>query len=259
MAGTVTTEVKQGIGIVTLNRPEQLNSLNRTVLEELMTAVKSCEHNAQVRVVVLTGAGEKAFCAGADIKAMNDMDFAGADEFSRLGHQCMSAIENLGKPVIGMVNGFALGGGFELALACDFLYAADTAQLGLPETKIGLFPGFGGTQRLLRLVGRARAMELVFSGRKVKAAQAYEWGIVNKVVAKAELTAAVEATAKEIAANAPVAIQCAKRVMLKGQEMGLTAGLAFERETFPICFATQDSKEGFKAFIEGRPAVFQGK
>lgn len=256
---TLQVTLDDGVATITLHRPEQLNTLNQTMLTELTGAAKGCEQNPNVRAVIITGSGEKAFCAGADIKAMATMDYPAAENFAELGHHCMNTVESLSKPVIGMINGFALGGGMELALACDFLYVADTAQFALPEVTIGIFPGFGGTQRLAKKAGTARAMEMITSGRKISATDALLWGIVNRVVPKAELASVTNELARTIAQNAPLAVQSAKRVILKSQEMGLAAGLKFELETFPVCFVTHDCKEGLTAFVEKRKPSFQGK
>ncbi|MBI2345770.1 MAG: enoyl-CoA hydratase/isomerase family protein [Deltaproteobacteria bacterium] len=255
----ILTEVRGAVGFLTINRPTQLNALNPETLQEIVQGMRELEGNASVRVVVVTGAGDKAFVAGADIKAMQAMGFAEADAFGRLGHECMSTIEECPRPVIAAVNGFALGGGTELALACDFIYAADSAVFSLPEVTLGIFPGWGGTQRLTRIVGKAKANELIFTGRKISAEEALQLGFVNAVVARAELQSAVEVVANAIAANAPLAISYAKRVILRGLDVGLHGGLAFERSTFPACFGTHDCKEGIAAFLERRPAKFQGR
>ena len=255
----IITEVRGAMGLLTLNRPKQLNALNAEIMQEITEAAREFERDPHVHVVVVTGSGEKAFAAGADIKAMQAMDFAAAAEFGRIGHVCMSTLEELAKPVIAAVNGYALGGGAELTLACDFIYAADSAQFALPEVKLGLFPGWGGTQRLTRIVGRPKANELIFTGRRLSAQEAWQWGFVNRVVPKVELMAAVEKVVDEITQNAPLAIQCAKRVIRQSCQVGLQEGLVYERSMFPECFRTADAKEGLTAFVEGRPAKFSGK
>ncbi|MBI4366243.1 MAG: enoyl-CoA hydratase/isomerase family protein [Deltaproteobacteria bacterium] len=255
----VLMETRGAIGLITLNRPKQLNALNAETMREIIAAARECENNPEIKVVVITGSGEKAFAAGADIKAMATMGFAEADAYGRLGHDCMRVLEELKQPVIAAVNGYALGGGTELALACDFIYAADSAVFALPEVKLGLFPGWGGTQRLSRIVGRPKANELIFTGKRLTAPEAYQWGFVNHVVPKAELWAAVEQVAQEIAANAPLAIACAKRVIIQSCHLSLADGLALERSTFPSCFTTEDAREGLAAFMEGRVARFVGK
>ncbi|MBI2342811.1 MAG: enoyl-CoA hydratase/isomerase family protein [Deltaproteobacteria bacterium] len=252
-------DIHDGIGWITVNRPVQLNALNAEILHALRAAMESLGANAEVRVVVLTGAGEKAFIAGADIRAMQAMDAEAARAFCRLGHACMSNIAALPKPVIAMVNGFALGGGLETALACDWIVAVEHAQFGLPEVTLGLFPGFGGTQRLRHAVGKARAMELIFTGRRLTAREAHAWGLVNTVVPAAELRNTVLDVARAIMANSPAAIRLAKRALLQGLNMGLSDGLHYEEEQFPKCFERDDCVEGLTAFVEKRRPVFTGK
>ncbi len=252
-------ETKDHIAWITINRPQQMNALNAETLQEIRAAVEECAAQAEVRVLVLTGAGDKAFVAGADIKAMAAMEFEQAQAFCRLGHACMNAIERAPKPVIAMVNGFALGGGCELALACDWIYASDNARFALPEVTLGLFPGFGGTQRLARIVGKAKALELICSGRQLMAAEASAWGIVNKVVPFSELRGAVEQLAVTIARNSPAAIALAKEAVLGGCNGGLQAGLDLEQQIFPRCFQTQDRVEGLQAFVEKRKPNFTGR
>ncbi len=255
----ITKQVDGSVVWLTINRPENLNALNAELLKALRDSFREFHGDSEARAIVLTGAGEKAFVAGADIKSMQKMDFAAARQFAALGHDCMNAIEATPCPVIAMVNGFALGGGLETALACDFIYAAEEAVFGLPEVTIGLFPGFGGTQRLMRLVGKARAMELIFSGRKFTASEGREWGVVNEVAPLAALRERVAKLTNRIAANAPVAIAQAKRVMLAGCDNGLTVGLKGEQDAFPACFMTRDRAEGLTAFVEKRRPVFVGK
>lgn len=250
---------EEGIGWLIVNRPEQLNALNADTLRDITDGMRDLSTRSSVRVIILTGAGDKAFIAGADIKAMADMTAAQADEFVHLGHTCMDTIQNTPQPVIGMVNGYALGGGMEVALACDFLVASNNVRLGLPEVTLGLFPGFGGTQRLLRLVGRSRTMELISTGRQLNADEALAWGIVNRVVDSNELKNVVLEIATKISANSPVAIRTAKKVILAGCEKGLSDGLAAERDAFPQCFETGDCKEGLNAFLERRKPAFVGK
>jgi enoyl-CoA hydratase len=259
MRTNVVTSVEQHVAWITINRPEQLNALNAETLQDLTAAVRTAGDDETVRVVVITGAGEKAFIAGADIKAMAQMDVAGAQEFGQIGHACMNTIASTPKPVIAMVNGFALGGGCEVALACDFIYASENAVFGLPEVTLGLFPGFGGTQRLLGLVEKAKAMELIFTGRKLTAQEACEWGVVNRVVAQPELRATVEQLAKTIAANSPTAIRVAKHLMVTGEDLSLTDGLLNELKEFPTCFSSVDRTEGLQAFLERRKPAFTGK
>lgn len=256
---SIIVESAGAVGWLTVNRPAQLNALNAAVLREMQAGVEQLANTDGVRAIVLTGSGAKAFIAGADIKAMAAMDAVQAAAFVRLGHACMNAIERAPQPVIAMVNGFALGGGCEVALACDFIIASENAKLGLPEVTLGLFPGFGGTQRLLKLVGKARALELICTGRQLTAQEACEWGVVNRVVPQAELRGVVEALAGQIANNSPAAVRAAKKVIVQGLEGGLSAGLAAEQAAFPECFTTSDCKEGLTAFVERRVAQFTGR
>ena len=198
-------ETTDGIGILTINRPQSLNALNTEVVEELEAALREMEQNAGVKVVVITGAGEKAFVAGGDIKEMANMDPAAGRLFAQRGHRMIQYVEKMKKPVIAAVNGYALGGGLELALACDFIYASEKARLGLPEVTLGIMPGFGGTQNLARLIGPNRAKEMIFSGRQLTAQQARDWGIVNEVVPVEELMTRVMEIAQKIATTGPSA------------------------------------------------------
>lgn len=252
-------ETSGAIATITINRPAALNALNQKVLMELSTAFHDVGHRKDIRAIILTGAGEKAFVAGADIVAMSQMTPAQAGEFACLGHMVMNLIEGIKKPVIAAVNGFALGGGMELALACDVIYASETAVFGLPETTLGLFPGFGGTQRLPRLIGKSKAKELIFSGRKLKANEAYEWGIVNKVSPAAELKADVEKLAMAIVANSPVAVGLTKELVNRGTDLPIETGLLLEKNGFGALFTTADMKEGLSAFVEKRKANFKGE
>lgn len=256
---SILTESKERVGSLTINRPEQLNALNMETLAEIERSVRGFEEDRNVRVIVITGAGEKAFVAGADIKAMKEMTSAQADEFGHQGHSTMNAIESCNKPVIAAVNGYALGGGTELALACDFIYAAEEAIFGLPETTLGLFPGFGGTQRLAKNIGFSRAKEAIFTGRTFTAQEALEWGMVNVIVPRAELMKRVTAVAQKIAANAPIALSGAKKVMNEGRGMAINKALENERQQFTTIFKSEDHKEGLIAFLEKRKPNFQGK
>lgn len=245
-----------GITHITVDRPKVLNALNRQTLLEMEAAVGSLPEGT--RVVVLTGAGQKAFVAGADISEMAAYTPAEAEAFSRLGHRVMDAIEALEVPVIAAVNGFALGGGCELMLACDFAIASDNARIGLPEVTLGVTPGFGGTVRLHTRVGPAQAKQLLFTGAQVKAEEALRLGLVNEVVPQAELPDRAQALASKIAKNAPKAVAWAKRsVRIAGQAHSEVAG-AFEQEIFGLCFSTEDQSEGMKAFLERRPAEWKG-
>ncbi|HBF13061.1 MAG TPA: hypothetical protein DDW49_06705 [Deltaproteobacteria bacterium] len=256
---TILLNIENSIATVTINRPKALNALNDTVLKELAQTFQDLSVKPEVRAVIITGSGDKAFVAGADIVSMQDMPALKAKEFVELGHATMRTIETFPHPVIAAVNGFALGGGLELALSCDFIYASKTALLGLPEVNLGIFPGFGGTQRLSRLVGRNRAKELIFSAKNLNADEACQLGIVNKVCEPASLMEDVKKTLGTILKKGPVAISLVKKVINDGSDLDLVSGLALEACTFPITFATSDKNEGIKAFLEKRPAQFTGK
>jgi enoyl-CoA hydratase len=252
-------EIDEGIATVKINRPKALNALNLAVLNELIQVVHEINGNPEIRVVLLTGEGEKAFVAGADIAAMKEMSALEAKKFCELGHHAMHMIENCRKPVIAAVHGFCLGGGLELALACDFIYVSENAKLGLPEVNLGLFPGFGGTQRLSRLIGKNRAKELIYTARIISAEQAMQLGIANRVCAPDALMEEARETAKEIMKKGPIGVELAKRVINQGSDLDLGSGLALEQAAFPLVFATEDQKEGVAAFLEKRPAKFTGK
>lgn len=256
---TILVVIENSIATVTINRPEALNALNRTVLEELIVAFQNLRTQKNLRGVLLTGTGDKAFVAGADISQMQGMTALQADEFCQLGHTCMNTIENFPMPVIAAVNGFALGGGMELALACDFIYASENAKLGLPEVNLGLFPGFGGTQRLARLIGKNKAKELIFTAFILNAAQAKEWGIVNHVLPAADLLPKARACLEIMISKAPLAVSFAKRVINMGTDLPLAEGLGLEAAQFPIVFATEDAKMGVAAFLEKKKTEFLGK
>ncbi len=256
---TLTVETEGAIAVVTIRREKALNALNRTVMRELAEVLVTLEADAAVRVVVLTGAGEKAFVAGADIAEMAGIGPSEARAFAEAGHAVGDRIAAMKKPVIAAVNGFALGGGCELALACDFAYASDRAKFGQPEVNLGLMPGFGGTQRLLRRVGPARAAELVFTADLIGADEALRIGIVNAVVPAAELMTRVKAQAQKIATKGPLAVAASKRALRRAEELPLAAGNELERELFALLFSTADQKEGTKAFLEKRPASFTGR
>jgi enoyl-CoA hydratase len=253
----ILTEIRNNVEIITVNRPKALNALNSDTVSELMSAVKTFDADKSIRVIVITGSGDKAFVAGADITGFPTMGKSGADKFARLGHDLMLAIESATKPVIAAVNGYALGGGTELALACDFIYAADNAVFGLPEVSLGLFPGFGGTQRLNKYVGIGMAREMIYTGKKIKAEEAVRIGLVNKMVPQAELMNEVIKVANEIIANSPMAVGLVKEVVNKGATLPLKEGLAIERETFSRCFDTADMKEGVTAFLERRKPAWK--
>lgn len=252
-------DIQDRIATVKINRPKALNALNEAVLNDLLNFFQASTENPEIGAVLLTGEGDKAFVAGADIASMPKMSALKAARFAGLGHCCMSVIENHPKPVLAAVNGFCLGGGLELALSCDFIYASEKAKLGLPEVNLGIFPGFGGTQRLSRLIGKNRAKELVFTARMLSAEEALAWGIANRVCAPEALLEEAKQTLKEILSKGPVAVQLAKEVMNRGSDLDITSGLALERNTFPLVFATEDKTEGVTAFLEKRKAEFKGK
>lgn len=250
-------ETTEGVATVTVNRPGALNSLTLETLEELATAVDEISRNADIRVAILTGAGSKAFVAGADIAMMQAMSPLAARNMALLAHAIFAAIERSGKPFIAAVNGYALGGGCELAMACDIRLASETARFGQPEVNLGIIPGFGGTQRLARLVGKGRALEIILSGEMLDAQEAHRIGLVNRVVAQGELLAEARQLARKIAAKGLVALQLCKTAIGNGLEMDLAKGCAYEAELFACCFSTTDQKEGMSAFLEKRAAVFR--
>ncbi|MGI8560288.1 MAG: enoyl-CoA hydratase/isomerase family protein [Luteimonas sp.] len=244
------------VRVITVHRPDKLNALNRATLVALHDAFDMAAGDAGVRVVVLTGSGHKAFVAGADIAEMAGLTPAQARDFSLLGQRMMRRVERMPKPVIAMVNGFALGGGLELAMCCHLRIAADSAKLGLPEVTLGLLPGFGGSQRLPRLVGRAAALELCLTGAPVDAARALQLGIVNRVVPAAELEAETMQLAEKLAQSAPLALRAILDAIHVGGECGLDEGLEYESAQFGLVFATDDAREGMQAFVERRKPVF---
>ena len=252
-------EKKNAIAYVTVNRPKVLNALNVATMAELGAAFQEIKSDASIRVAILTGAGEKAFVAGADIGELAKLDADSGKEFARRGQAVFDLIENLGKPVIACINGFALGGGCELALACTMRLASENAKLGQPEVKLGMIPGYGGTQRLARLVGKGRAMQMVLSGETITAQEAHRMGLVNEVTAAAELVPRAEAIAAKIIANAPLAVRYAMEAVNQGMEMTLAEGLKLEADLFGACCSTEDQKEGTAAFLEKRAAQFKGK
>jgi enoyl-CoA hydratase/carnithine racemase len=252
-------EKKDAIAYVTVNRPKLLNALNTPTWKDLQTAFEDAQNDAKVRGVILTGAGNKAFIAGADISELAHVAAFEAEQSSRFGQEVLDLIENLGKPVIAAVNGFALGGGCETAMACTIRIAVDTAKFGQPEVTLGLVPGGGGTQRLPRLVGKGRALELILSGGMISAQEAYRIGLVNEIVQPTDLISRAEAILKKIAANAPIAVKLALEAANKGLEMGQSEGLLLEASYFGLCAATEDKKEGTTAFLEKRAPKFQGR
>lgn len=246
------------IGVLTINRPQALNALNETVLNELNQFAAEIRQS-DLRVLIVTGAGEKAFVAGADIKAMQTMNQQQAEDFSKQAQSAFAAIESLPFAVIAAVNGFALGGGCELALACDIILASEKAKFGLPESTLGLLPCFGGTQRLPRAIGLYKAREMVFSGEFYTAEQCKEFGFVNRVLAAEQLMGEAKALANTIASRGPVAIALAKKSMLTGTEMHIENALKQEAQLFGELFNTEDAAEGMGAFVEKRKAEFKGK
>ncbi|HVN87022.1 MAG TPA: enoyl-CoA hydratase-related protein [Candidatus Binatia bacterium] len=250
-------ERRDAVGILTVNRPQVLNALNPQTLDEVGAHVAACREG--VRCLVITGAGERAFVAGADIAAMAKMTGIEARDFARRGQAVMRSLEELPIPVIAAVNGFALGGGMELALACDFIFAAESAKFGQPEINLGIIPGFGGTQRLARRIGPGRARQLIYSGEMIDAAEAFRLGVVNHVLPRAELLDAAVKTATDFAAKAPVAIQEAKAAINAGADMALEDGCRYEAEAFAVTFGTDDRREGMDAFLAKRKATFTGR
>lgn len=250
---------ESGIYVLTINRPKALNALNAATLDELASAVVRVAEDAASRVLLVTGAGEKAFIAGADITAMQGMSALEAQAFSEKGQRVMQSIEALPIPVIALVNGYALGGGCELAMSCDWIIAAERAVFGQPEVNLGIPPGFGGTQRLARLVGRARALELVITGRQIKTDEALRIGLVNEIVAAGELTEKGLAMARLIAAKAPVAVRVAKQAVQRGLDLDLANGCVLETSLFAFAFGTADRQEGMTAFVEKRVPKFTGR
>lgn len=244
------------ISTITVSRPKALNALNSQTLRELTQAVREC---ADSRVIILTGAGDRAFVAGADISEMAPMGPWRAREFSELGHVLTALLEDIPAATIAAVNGYALGGGLELAVACDMIYASENARLGLPEVSLGVTPGFGGTQRLVRLVGKLRAKEMIFTGDWVDAKRAYEIGLVNAVLPREKLIEHCRTVADKIAQRGPLAVARAKRLVERGYDIPLRAANRQEAESFSLLFDTEDRREGMQAFVEKRPPRFTGK
>lgn len=251
-------ELRDQIAILTINRPKALNALNGATLEELFHVFTELAKDDSIRVIILTGSGEKAFVAGADISQIKDMTPLQGRRFSLLGQKVMNLIESLPQPVIAAVNGFALGGGTELAMACDIRLAGENAKFGQPEVNLGLLAGFGGTQRLPRLVGRGIASEILFTADTFDAQEAYRIGLVNRVYPLEELMSQALAMAQKIASRAPIAVQFTKSAIFKGQNVDLLSGQAYEAEVFGQTFSTNDQKEGCSAFLEKRKTVFAG-
>ena len=252
-------EKKGAIAYVTLNRPKVLNALNQRTWEDLRAAFEDARDDAEVRGVILTGAGDKAFIAGADISELSHVTAIEAEKSSTYGQEVLNLIENLGKPVIAAINGFALGGGCETAMACTIRVATEHAKFGQPEVTLGLIPGGGGTQRLPRLIGKGRALQIILSGEMISAQEAFRIGLVNEVVPAAELTTRAEAILKRIFSNAPVAIKYSLEAVNKGTETSQAEGLSLEASLFGLCAGTEDKKEGTSAFLEKRKPQFQGR
>ncbi len=252
-------EITEGVATLVINSPRTLNALNSKLLTELECVLYELNLDESVKVVILTGAGDKAFVAGADIKEMSMMSSYEGHQFGLKGQRVMMLIEKMTKPVIAAVNGYALGGGLELALACDFIYASDKAKLGFPEVTLGVIPGFGGTQNLARLIGPNKANELIFSGKMINAEKAASWGIVNEVFAPEELLAKAKETATLIAGVGTVAVGYGKNAIANGLNMTKEDGFKYEAALFGVLFSTDDQKEGMGAFVEKRKAVFTGK
>jgi enoyl-CoA hydratase len=250
---------ERGIALLTVNRPEKLNALSAAVIGELREAFEQVRDDTAVRAAILTGAGEKAFVAGADINELAALSAVELRGYSLRGQAALRLLETCGKPTVAAVNGYALGGGLELAMACTVRFASENARLGQPEVKLGIVPGYGGTQRLPRLVGRGRALEMLLSGEPVSADEAYRIGLVNAVVPQAELLAHSRAWLAKVLANGPVAVALTMEAVDAGLDGGLDAGLRLEAAAFGVSAATEDRREGTRAFLEKRRAVFAGK
>lgn len=255
----VVYEVSGPTAWISINRPDKLNALDRATVEEIAAANRQAQQDRRIRVLVITGAGAKAFVAGADIKEMAALNPAQAQSFSRFLQAAMDDLERSPKPVIAAINGFALGGGCELALACHVRIAADTARFGQPEVSLGLMPGAGGTQRLQRVVGRGRALDLILSADMIDAVEALRIGLVNRVVPAAELHAAVEAYAENLASKSPLALARSIEAIVSGGETSQHEALALEAGLFGLCFCTEDMREGTAAFLEKRKPEFPGR
>ncbi|MFQ6076602.1 MAG: enoyl-CoA hydratase/isomerase family protein [Candidatus Bathyarchaeia archaeon] len=252
-------EKRDGVAEIVLSRPRVLNAINSEMLLELKRAIKEAQLDEGVRVLVIRGVGERAFSVGADVKEMVEAGPMRAREFSRLGKGVMEALENLGKPVIAGVNGLALGGGCELAMACDIVIASENARFGQPEINVGIIPGWGGSQRLPRLAGWKKAKELIFTGDAIDAREAERIGLVNRVVPADRLDEAVNELVQKLLSKSPLTLKLAKDVMVQGIRADLPSGLAHETEVFSLCFSTEDGKEGMRALLEKRKPEFRGR
>lgn len=257
MSELVLTTIADGIATLTINRPEVMNALNGDTLRALRQKIAACDSDPQVRVIILTGSGEKAFVAGGDIAGMRDMNALEARDMAVLAQEVLTDIERCGKPVIAAVNGYALGGGCELAMACDLRIAGDKARFGQPEVNLGIIPGWAGTQRLPRLIGKGRALEMLFTGEMIDAQEAWRIGLVNRVVPQAELAAQARELALKIAAKPRQAVRLSKEAVINGLEMDSARAAQYEADLFGLCFSTRDQKEGMSAFLEKRKAQFR--
>ena len=255
----IVVKIEDGIAIITFNRPKALNALNITLLDELHYALDRVQNNEDIRVLVLTGAGDKSFVAGADITELATFNALQGKKFSQFGHRIIGKLQQMPIPVIAAVNGFALGGGSEMALACDFIYASDNAMFGLPEITLGLIPGFGGTQRLPRLVGPNRAKEMIFTGEMITADKAEKIGLVNKICTQEDLMTEVLETAKKISLKGKASLRAAKQAINTGLDTDLATGCKYEIDAFALCLASKDAREGTTAFLEKRKAEFKGE
>jgi enoyl-CoA hydratase len=251
-------QIEEQIAIITFNRPEVLNALNDTSLKEFSHAIDKVAADEGIRVLILTGAGDKSFVAGADIREFLKFNALKAKIFSEMVHGIVNKLQELPIPVIGAVNGFALGGGCEVVISCDFIYASENAMFGLPEISLGIIPGFGGTQRLPRLIGKNRAKEMIFTGKMIPAAEAQAMGLVNKVCAQNQLMDEVLNVAKIIVSKGKVSLRAAKQAINTGMDVDLKTGCRIEIDAFAICLASPDAKEGTQAFLEKRAADFKG-
>lgn len=255
----VTMEIKDGIATVTINRPKQLNALNVATIKDLSDVFDEIKKNDEIKGILLTGSGDKAFVAGADIAQMRNFGVREARDFAERGQTTFSKIEDLPKPVIAVVNGYALGGGLELAMSCDIIIASEKARFGQPEVKLGVIPGFGGTQRLVRRVGMHLAKELIFSGEMITAERAAAMNLVNTVYPPAKVMEKATELLRTILANGPIAISMAKSAINGGADQTISIGFLIERDSFAQCFASEDQKEAMGAFVEKRDAKFKGK
>ena len=252
-------EKEDKITVVKINRPKVLNALNSNVLKELADVFQELENDEETRVIILTGEGQKAFVAGADISEMKDKNSVEAKKFAETGHKAFNMIEKCSKPVIAAVNGFALGGGNELALACDMRFASDNAKFGQPEVGLGIIAGFGGTQRLSKIIGEAKAKEILFTAKNIGAKEAKRLGLVNEVVEQEDLMEKVYEVAEDIAENAPQAIKMTKEAVNYSRGRSIEEGISFETQAFSYCFSTQDQKKGMEAFLNKDAIEFKGE